>query len=93
VEHIIQDAGSPGIEDFAREVGADFYRDGNLVFDARRESNVESPESGGALNVERRETSATASTPDTRLFCRLHCQLLIPPLAIPFNNQLAADPA
>ncbi len=32
VEHIIQDAGSPGIEEFAREVGADFYRDGNLIF-------------------------------------------------------------
>lgn len=32
VEHIIQDAGSHGIEDFAREVGADFYRDGTLVF-------------------------------------------------------------
>jgi len=32
VEHIIQDAGSPGIEDFAREVKADFYRDGALVF-------------------------------------------------------------
>ncbi len=32
VEHIIQDAGTPGIEDFAREVGADFYRDGQLVF-------------------------------------------------------------
>lgn len=32
VEHIIQDAGSPGIEEFAREVGADFYRDGALVF-------------------------------------------------------------
>ena len=31
VEHIIQDAGSPGIEDFAREVGADFYRDGKLI--------------------------------------------------------------
>lgn len=32
VEHIIQDAGSPGIEEFAREMGADFYRDGELVF-------------------------------------------------------------
>lgn len=32
VDHIIQDAGTPGIEDFAREIGADFYRDGNLVF-------------------------------------------------------------
>jgi glycosyltransferase involved in cell wall biosynthesis len=31
VEHIIQDAGSPGIEDFAREVGADFYREGTLI--------------------------------------------------------------
>ncbi len=32
VEHIIQDAGTPGIEEFAREVGADFHRDGELVF-------------------------------------------------------------
>ena len=32
VEHIIQDAGSPGIEEFAREAGADFYRDGQLIF-------------------------------------------------------------
>jgi len=32
VEHIIQDAGTPGIEDFAREIGADFYRDGRPVF-------------------------------------------------------------
>lgn len=31
VEHIIQDAGSPGIEDFARENGAALYRDGSLV--------------------------------------------------------------
>ena len=31
VEHIIQDAGSPGIEDFASEVGANFYRDGQLI--------------------------------------------------------------
>lgn len=31
VEHIIQDAGSPGIEEFAREVGADFYLNGNLI--------------------------------------------------------------
>ena len=34
IEHIVQDAGSPGIEDFAREVGADFYREGCLVFEA-----------------------------------------------------------
>jgi glycosyltransferase involved in cell wall biosynthesis len=31
VEHIIQDAGTPGIEEFAREIDADFYRDGVLV--------------------------------------------------------------
>jgi glycosyltransferase involved in cell wall biosynthesis len=31
VEHIIQDAGTPGIEDFAREINADFYQDGQLV--------------------------------------------------------------
>lgn len=35
VEHIIQDGGTPGIEEFAREVGAEFYRDGQLVFGAR----------------------------------------------------------
>jgi len=40
VEHIIQDAGSPGIEEFAREVGADFYRDGLLVFRGKN-GNVE----------------------------------------------------
>jgi len=32
VEHLIQDAGTPGIEDFAREINADFYQDGELVF-------------------------------------------------------------
>ena len=31
VEHIIQDAGTPGIEEFAREIGADFYRDGQFI--------------------------------------------------------------
>jgi len=31
VEHIIQDAGTPGIEEFAREIGADFYRDGQCI--------------------------------------------------------------
>jgi hypothetical protein len=35
VEHIIQDGGTPGIEEYAREVGAEFYRDGLLVFGAR----------------------------------------------------------
>lgn len=31
IEHIVQDAGTPGIEEFAREVGADFYRNGEEV--------------------------------------------------------------
>ena len=35
VEHIIQDAGTSGIEDFAREIGADFYRGGQLVFSGK----------------------------------------------------------
>jgi glycosyltransferase involved in cell wall biosynthesis len=34
VEHIVQDAGTPGIEDIAREFGAAFHRDGRLVFPA-----------------------------------------------------------
>ena len=33
VEHIIQDAGTPGIEEFAKETGADFYRDGVRIAD------------------------------------------------------------
>lgn len=32
VEHVIQDAGTPGIETFARETGAELYRDGQLIF-------------------------------------------------------------
>ena len=28
IEHIVQDAGTEGIEEFARRIGADFYRDG-----------------------------------------------------------------
>ena len=34
IEHIVQDAGTPGIEDFARKHGASFYRDSNHVFSA-----------------------------------------------------------
>jgi len=32
VEHIVQDAGTSGIEEFAREQGAAFYRDGEKIF-------------------------------------------------------------
>ena len=39
VEHIIQDAGTPSIEEFAREVGANFYREGALVFSSPESSD------------------------------------------------------
>jgi hypothetical protein len=35
VEHIVQDAGTPGIEEFARWMGAGFYQDGKKVFSAQ----------------------------------------------------------
>jgi glycosyltransferase involved in cell wall biosynthesis len=37
IEHIIQDAGTPGIEELARELGAEFYYHGQLVFGERKE--------------------------------------------------------
>lgn len=44
IEHIIQDAGTPGIEEFARELGAEFYRDGQIVFSERKEARDEGRE-------------------------------------------------
>jgi glycosyltransferase involved in cell wall biosynthesis len=35
IEHIVQDAGTLGIEELARELGAAFYRDGQLIFHAK----------------------------------------------------------
>lgn len=35
IEHIVQDAGTLGIEELARELGAEFYRDGQLIFHAK----------------------------------------------------------
>ncbi len=52
IEHIIQDAGTPGIEELARELGAAFYRDGQLVFGERKETSEK-----------RRETSHQHSNP------------------------------
>jgi len=52
IEHIIQDAGTPGIEELARELGAEFYRDGQLVFGERKETSGK-----------RRETSHQHSNP------------------------------
>jgi len=60
VEHIIQDAGTPGIEDFAREIGADFYRDGHLVF-----GEGETSDEGRASRGEIRESSESSTSPAT----------------------------
>ena len=38
IEHIIQDGGTPGIEEFARELGAEFYHEGKMVLGSRRSS-------------------------------------------------------
>jgi glycosyltransferase involved in cell wall biosynthesis len=35
IEHIVQDAGTEGIEEFAREMGAAFHRDGKEVFSSQ----------------------------------------------------------
>jgi glycosyltransferase involved in cell wall biosynthesis len=44
VEHIIQDAGTQGIEELAREVGAEFHRNGQLIFHAKECSRDAPPE-------------------------------------------------
>jgi glycosyltransferase involved in cell wall biosynthesis len=44
IEHIVQDAGTPGIEDLARELGAEFYLDGKLVFSEQKEARDEGRE-------------------------------------------------
>ena len=41
IEHIIQDAGTPGIEELARELRAEFYRDGQFVFGERKDARDE----------------------------------------------------
>ncbi|MEI6034621.1 MAG: glycosyltransferase [Verrucomicrobiae bacterium] len=58
MEHIIQDAGSSGIEDFAREVGADFYRDGVLCFRGQNGSEeTQSAESPCSTRIDNPESS------------------------------------
>jgi glycosyltransferase involved in cell wall biosynthesis len=44
IEHIIQDAGTPGIEELARELGAEFYRKGQLIFQAKECNGGAPPE-------------------------------------------------
>jgi glycosyltransferase involved in cell wall biosynthesis len=36
VEHIVQDAGTEGIEEFARKIGGEFYQNGKKAFSAQR---------------------------------------------------------
>jgi len=48
IEHIVQDAGTPGIEEFAREMGAGFYQDGKKVFSAQCSVDEESAGADGA---------------------------------------------
>jgi hypothetical protein len=54
IEHIVQDAGTPGIEEFARRMGAAFYRDGEAA--AESSANVGTWKGG---NVERKGYSLT----------------------------------
>ena len=44
VEHIIQDAGTSGIKELARELGAEFHRDGQLVYSEQKETSHLHPE-------------------------------------------------
>jgi glycosyltransferase involved in cell wall biosynthesis len=39
IEHIIQDSGTQGIADFARELGAEFHCNGRMVFEAQQSTN------------------------------------------------------
>ena len=41
IEHIIQDAGTPGIKELARELGAEFHRDGQLIYSEQKETRDE----------------------------------------------------
>ena len=61
VEHIIQDAGTIGIEDLARELGAEFYRDGQLVFSERKEARDERRETSQQHPKPANEDQATYS--------------------------------
>ena len=58
IEHIVRDAGTPGIEEFARRMGADFYRDGKRVFGFQRAVDGESAGADSG-NVERKRYSLT----------------------------------
>ena len=80
VEHIIQDAGTPGIEDFAREVGADFYREGKLIFasamssDERRATSAVSPSTLDS-HPSLLQSSPRSSTLDPRPYrLAVHCE-------------------
>ena len=63
LEHIIQDAGTPGIEDLAREFGAEFHRNGQLVFEANP-SAIRHPLSA----IERKADLKIFSEPDSGMY-------------------------
>ena len=73
VEHIIQDAGSPGIDEFARQVGADFYRDGHLVFQGKT-GNDESGMTNGKLSDSLEYSKFRIQNPDSCYRISIHCE-------------------
>ncbi len=61
LEHIIQDAGTPGIEDFAREIGADFYRDGERIADC-------------SLSIDNQNQESRINNQRSRYRIAVHCE-------------------
>jgi glycosyltransferase involved in cell wall biosynthesis len=58
IEHIVQDAGTPGIEDLAQEMGAEFYFDGKLVFSKKKKVRDEGRETSQQLPKPANEAQA-----------------------------------
>ena len=58
IEHIIQDAGTPGIEDLAQEMGAEFYFDDKLVFSKKKKVRDEGRETSQQLPKPANEAQA-----------------------------------
>ncbi len=74
VEHIIQDAGSEGIEDFAREIGAEFYRDGVRVFGARDVEGRGKPRDEGRGTRASEHPASTIQNPESRHRIAVYCE-------------------
>lgn len=71
VEHIIQDAGTPGIEDFAREIGAALYREGVLQFAAEASGPRQVSDRDSWVPRSEKGEGASSPTPSYRIviFC------------------------